>query len=95
MDVGAYDLGIDDGKELQLMNQEEWPRVVQCDTTIIMSIVITQLAYHKKYQCPLCDFWNVLNGNHGGSSIDWWDFHCFPYIFAYRVLAAPASDASM
>ncbi|KAF8954802.1 hypothetical protein BDZ97DRAFT_1765741 [Flammula alnicola] len=71
MDIGAYDLSIDDGKErLQLMNQDTWSSAVQPGTTIVMSVVMVQLAHGKKYQCPFCDFWNTLQNNFGRSSID-------------------------
>lgn len=71
MDSGAYDLTIDDGKkQVQLSNQEEWSRVVQRGTTIVMNIVMVQKTYdsEKKYKCPFCEFWNKY---YGQSSIDW------------------------
>jgi len=43
MDIGAYDLTIDDGKkQLQLTHQEEWSSAVLRGTTIVMSIVMVQ-----------------------------------------------------
>ena len=82
MDVGAFVLTVDDGREyLQLTDEEEWTSTIQCGTTIIMSVIMTQLqeeATPTKYQCPFCDRWNSLKGNSGKSSINWWVFH---YLF--------------
>jgi hypothetical protein len=75
MNIGAYDLIIDDGREQrQLTNQEEWSNVVQRGTTIVMRVVMVQQTDEKKYKCPLCTFWNLQEG-YGHSSIDWWDFN--------------------
>ena len=82
MDIGAFVLTIDDGREyLQLTDEEGWMSTVQRDMTIIMSVIITQLqeGYEvtstTKYQCPFCDYWNSLKGNKGKSSISWWACH--------------------
>ena len=79
MDMGAFVLTIDDGREhLQLTNQEEWTSTIQGGMTIVMSIVMTQEVYEvnrTRYQCPFCDCWNRLKGHNGKSLIDWWVFH--------------------
>ena len=63
MNIGVYDLTIDDGRvQHQLINQEAWSSVVQRGTTIVMNIVMEQKAYEKKYNCPFCEFWNKLDG---------------------------------
>jgi len=73
MDIGAYELSIDDGKErLQLTTQQSWSSIVQHGTTVVMSVIMAQRAYQKKYKCPCCDCWNILKGNYGQSRIDWW-----------------------
>ena len=74
MDIGAYDLAIDDGKkQLQLTHQEEWSSAVLRGTTIVMSIVMVQHDCYseKKYKCPFCEFWNILEEDYGPSSINW------------------------
>jgi hypothetical protein len=44
MDIGAFVLTIDDGREyLQLTDEEGWMSTVQRGTTIIMSVIMTQL----------------------------------------------------
>jgi hypothetical protein len=80
MDIGAFVLSIDDGREhLQLTDQERWMSNVQCGITIVMSVIMTQEVSEltlTKYQCPFCDCWNRLKvKNNGKSSIDWWVFH--------------------
>jgi len=87
MDIGAYDLSIDDGKEqLQLTTQQAWSSIVQCGTTIVMSVVMAQRAYQKEYKCPCCDCWNKLKENYGQSRVDWcaFDFYLEPW-FSYTV----------
>jgi len=73
MDIGAY-LTIDDGKkQLQLTHQEEWSSAVLRGTTIVMSIVMVQhICDSKKYKCPFCEFWNMLEEDYGQSSINWY-----------------------
>ena len=79
MDIGAFVLTIDDGREhLQLTDQEDWSSTIRGGVTIIMSIIMSQEvieATPTKYQCPFCDCWNKLRGNNGKSSIDWWAFY--------------------
>jgi hypothetical protein len=75
MDIGAFVLTIDDGREhLQLTDQEGWTSTIQCGMTIVMSIVMTQQSYFWEetyhYKCPFCECWNSLQGNK--SWIDWW-----------------------
>jgi len=75
MDIGAYVLAIDDGRQvLRVTDQEGWSNIVERDTTIVMSIIMTQQAHRKKYQCPFCDVWNRIKENHEQSSVDWWVF---------------------
>ena len=79
MDIGAFVLTIDDGREhVQLTTQEEWTGTIRGGMTIVMSVIMTQQGDERiptKYQCPFCDCWNRLMGNNGKSSIDWWVFH--------------------
>jgi hypothetical protein len=79
MDIGAFVLTIDDGREhLQLTDQEAWTSTIRGGMTIVMSILMLQEVRETtptKYQCPFCDCWNKLKGNNGKSSIDWWVFH--------------------
>ncbi|KIM35191.1 hypothetical protein M413DRAFT_14710 [Hebeloma cylindrosporum] len=62
MDCGAYDLTVDDGKanNLPLTEdlEEEWSSVIQSGTTIVMSVVMVQQTYRRKYRCPFCEIWN-------------------------------------
>ena len=75
MDIGAYILTIDDGREhLQLTDQEGWASTIQCGMTIVMNIVMSQWFNRAIYKCPFCECWNSLKGNNGKSSIDWWVF---------------------
>ena len=75
MDIGAFILTIDDGREhVQLTNQEGWMSTIQSGMTIVMSVIMTQETYETtptKYQCPFCDCWNSLKGNNRRLSIDW------------------------
>jgi len=79
MDLGAFVLTIDNGREhLELADQEGWTSTIQSGMTIVMSIIMTQVIYGRaprKCQCPFCDCWNSLKGNSGKSVIDWWVFH--------------------
>jgi len=79
MDVGAFVLTIDDGREhVQLTDQEGWTSTIRGGMTIVMSVIMTQEVNKRtptKYQCPFCDCWNKLKGNYRKSSIDWWVFH--------------------
>ena len=51
MNIGAYDLNIDDGREQrQLSTQEEWSNVVQRGTTIVMRVVMIQQTEEKEYR---------------------------------------------
>jgi hypothetical protein len=78
MDIGAFVLSIDDGREYhELTDQEGWISTIQGGITIVMSIIMTEKVYKqtpKEYRCPFCDCWNTLKGNNGTSSIDWWVF---------------------
>ena len=73
MDIGAFILTIDDGREYLQLTDEEWTNTVQSGMTIIMSVIMTQdyETTSTKYQCPFCNCWNSLNGNNGKSSINW------------------------
>ena len=72
MNLNAYVLTIDDGRQLlQVTDQEGWSRIVERNMTIVMSIIMTQAAFRKKYQCPFCDVWNRLKDNDEQSSMDW------------------------
>jgi len=71
MNVGAYVLTIDDGREhFELADQEGWSSTIKCGTTIVMSVIMTEEVYDltilKKYKCPFCDCWNRL------SWTTWW-----------------------
>ena len=76
MDISAYVLTTDDGREhRQLTNQPGtlgWSSVIQQGMTIIMSVVIRQPDFLNTYICPFCDCWNRLKENNGQSSTDWW-----------------------
>lgn len=70
----AYDLCIDDGKQVfELTSQQErWARV-DSGTTIVMRIIEYQpeiASAWAGYPCPRCDTWN--DGSDGSSSIDWY-----------------------
>ena len=74
MNIGAYDLNIDDGREQrQLTAQEEWSNIVQRGTTIVMRVVMVQQTDEKGYECPFCGFWNKQD-DYERSSFDWWGF---------------------
>ena len=77
MNIGAYNLNIDDGREeRQLTNQEEWSSVVQRGTTIVMRVVMMQQTDEKKYKCPFCGFWNKQEEDYGHPSVaSWWGFN--------------------
>ena len=72
MDIGAYDLAIDDGRQgLQITNDVEWSRV-QPGTTIVMSIILSKPRLRqRKYQCPSCKIWNEVDEIVGRSALDW------------------------
>ena len=72
MNIGAYDLIIDDGREQrQLTNHEDWSNVIQHGTTIVMRVVMVQETDEEKYKCPFCAFWNWQQEGYGQFSIDW------------------------
>ena len=79
MDIGAFVLTIDDGREhVRLIDQEGWTSTIRDGMTIVMSVIMTQRGDKRtrtKYQCPFCDFWNKLKGNNGESCMNWWVFH--------------------
>ena len=79
MDIGAFFLTIDDGREhIQLTDQEGCTSTIRGGMTIVMSIIMRQEADNTtptKYQCLFGDCWNKLRRNNGKSSIDWWVFH--------------------
>ena len=72
MEIGKYDLGIDDGRQvLQITNDAEWSRV-QHGTTIVMSIILSKpRVRQREYQCPFCKVWNNVDENSGRSALDW------------------------
>ena len=76
MDIGAFVLTIDDGREhFQLTDQDGWTSTIRGGITIVMSVMMTQEVYKTtltKYHCPFRDCWNELNGNTGKSSMNWW-----------------------
>jgi hypothetical protein len=78
MDIGAFVLTIDDGREYhELMDQEGWTSTIQGGMTIVMSIIMAQeinKRTSREYQCPFCDCRNKLKGNNGQWSIYWWVF---------------------
>ena len=78
MDIGAFVLTIDDGREhFQLIDQDGWSSTIRGGITIVMSVKMTQEVDETtptKYECPFCDCWNELEGNTGKSSINWWVF---------------------
>jgi len=93
MNLNAYVLTIDDGRQLlQVTDQEGWSRIVERNMTIVMSIIMTQAAFRKKYQCPFCDVWNRLKDNDEQSSMDWWVFcrslHIVLLIYRQSILQA-------
>ena len=75
MDIGAFVLTIDDGREhVRLIDQEGWTSTIRDGMTIVMSVIMTQQGEKRtrtKYQCPFCDFWNKLKRNNGELSINW------------------------
>ena len=72
MDIGAYILSIDDGKEgFELMDQDGWSSLVQRGTTVVMSVVMGQPIEWAQYKCPFCDIWNKLKEHGRQSSINW------------------------
>ena len=79
MDIGAFVLTIDDGREhVELTDQEGWKSIIREGMTIAMSVLMTQRGDKRtptKYQCPFCDFWNKVKRNNDKSSINWWVFH--------------------
>ena len=76
INIGAYNLHIDDGREQrQLTNQEEWSSVVQRGTTIVMRVVMVQQTDEKKYKCPFCEFWIKQGGYEQSSISSWWGFN--------------------
>ena len=72
MDIGGYDLGIDDGRQvLQITNDAEWSRV-QPGTTVVMSIILSKPRFRQKeYFCPFCLVWNEVDEISGRSALDW------------------------
>ena len=72
MDIGRYDLGIDDGKQvLQITNDAEWSRV-QPGTTVVMSIILSKPRIRQReYLCPFCNVWNEVDEISGRSALDW------------------------
>ena len=96
MNIGAYDLIIDDYREQrQITNQEEWSSVVQRGTTIVMRVVMVQQTDEKKYKCPFCESWKKIvmgsAGLTGGALTLPFNYHGF-LMKAYTVV--PASDIS-
>ena len=77
MDIGAFVLTIDDGREhIQLTDQEGCTSTIRGGMTIVMSIIMRQEADNTtptKYQCLFGDCWNKLRRNRlsiGGSFTD-------------------------
>ena len=72
MDMGGYDLCIDDGRQvLQITNDAEWSRV-QPDTTVVMSIILSKPQVRQRdYLCPFCKVWNEVDEISGRSALDW------------------------
>ena len=72
MDIGRYDLSIDDGRQvLQITNDVEWSRV-HPGTTVVMSIILSKpRVRQREYRCPFCKVWNEVNGISEHSALDW------------------------
>ena len=70
MDIGKYDLGIDDDRQvLQITNDAEWT-IIQPGTTIVMSIILSKpQPLQRKYHCSFCKVWNEVDS--GRSALDW------------------------
>lgn len=78
MDIGAYVLTIEDGREyLELTDQEGWSNIIQCGTTVVMNVIMTQMTqevYERsvtRCKCPFCNCRDGLKGNDGKSSVTW------------------------
>ena len=87
MDIGAFVLTIDDGREhLQLTGQEVWMSTIGGGMTIVMNVGMAQEVYERtptKYTCPFCRCQNRLKGNNGNSSMGWWVFHWFAQLWCF------------
>lgn len=73
MDIGAYDLCIDDGKEERHLTKRDnfkWSSIVQHGTTIVMSAVMAHIVDSERYNCPFCDSWNEVTKDLGRASIN-------------------------
>ncbi|KIM34609.1 hypothetical protein M413DRAFT_33160 [Hebeloma cylindrosporum] len=73
MDIGAYDLCIDDGKEEQHLTKRDnfkWASIVQHGTTIVMSAVMAHIVDSERHNCPFCDSWNEVTKDLGRASIN-------------------------
>lgn len=55
MDIGAYHLSIDNGKEERQLTDDNWSSAVQYGTAIVMSVVMTHIVDSERYNCPFCD----------------------------------------
>ena len=96
VDLGAYILAIEDGREQLQLTDLLWSSTVQRGTTIVMGILVGQPSYRKSYLCPFCDCCNKLNENDRKSSANWWAFFT-PFSgcgSAHRLSVVPASGVS-
>ena len=71
VDLGAYDLAIDNGREtLEITDQNAWSSI-ECGTTIFMNIVLVRGPYGDWDKCPICDTKNYFHDYSAKFTIYW------------------------
>ena len=72
VDLGAYDLAIDNGREtLEITGQDAWSSIER-GTTIFMNIVLVRPSYKNWCECPICHTRNYLRDDSERFIIDWY-----------------------
>ena len=70
MDIGAYHLAIDNGRETpDIPGQNVWSSI-ECGMTIFMNVVLVLPAVKDWRQCPICRTRNYLRDGSDEFTID-------------------------
>ena len=73
VDLGAYELAIDNGKQtVEITDQNAWSRI-ECGMTIVMNITVVRMAYKDWRKCPVCRARNYPRDNSEKFTIDWYN----------------------
>jgi hypothetical protein len=77
MEQGRYDLCIDQGNKIVIINgEQDWSRVEPGTRVVMRAVLFQQRSIGaQSHQCPRCKTWNDLEGEKGDPSqnlsIDW------------------------